>query len=114
MPALTVGATDIAVERAPVPVEYQEFRGDRARMLDATMRETEPVRKRVWGPMQTRLLTSSEESTQRAALIATPPINCSGDIIGGTVSCHVQLLGSDRVRVIGGLRYRLRFTILER
>lgn len=114
MPALTVGATDIAVAREEVPVEYQEFRGDRARMLDATMRETEPVRKRVWGPINTRLLTSAEESTQRAALIAAPPISCSGDIMGGTVSCHVQLHGSDRVRVIGAVRYRLRFSIFER
>lgn len=114
MPALTVGSTDISVAREEVPVEYKELRGDRSYMLDGTLRETEPVRKRVWGPINTRLLTSSEESTQRGALVATPPVSCSGDILGGTVSCHVQLLGSDRVRVLGALRYRLRFYILER
>lgn len=113
MPALTVGTTDINVAREDVAVDYEEYRGDRARMLDGTMRETAPVRKRVWH-CQTRLLTSAEESTQRAALVATPPISCSGDILGGTVSCHIRLLGSDRVPVMGGVRYRLRFAVYER
>lgn len=113
MPALTVGSTDISLDRSELETDYEEYRGERARMFDGTMRETEPVRKRVWHCV-TRLLTSSEESTQRTALVATPPVSCSGDIMGGSVSCHVQLLGSARVRVIGALRYRLRFTIFER
>jgi hypothetical protein len=114
MPALTVGGVDISLSRADAPVEYEEIGGDRARMDDGTMRELEPTRKRVWGPLATVLLSSAQESTQRAALIAAPPITCAGDVLGGSVSCHVQLHGSDRVPTVAGVRYRLRFTIFER
>jgi hypothetical protein len=111
--ALTVGGVDISVSRDDVVTDYEEIGGDRVRMRNATMREIAPTRKRQLH-CQTRLLTSAEESTQRTALIGTPPITCSGDILGGSVSCHVQLLGSDRVGTVSGVRFRLRFIVFER
>jgi hypothetical protein len=113
MAILSVGGVTISVARETAPHSYDEVNGDRARMLDATMRSMEPTRKNVWS-LRTRLLTAAELTTQQAALQGTPPMSCTGDPLNGTYSCFVKIDGIDRVPVITGVvRYQIRFTLFE-
>jgi hypothetical protein len=69
--------------------------------------------KRQW-EVTTRLLTAAEYAPIVAALQGTPPLTCSGDLLGGSVSC-VPTLGTVDIRPMGNsvVRYVLSFTLRE-
>lgn len=111
MPALVVGGVTVPV--APDGAsEEAELIGDRDRMFDGTMREVSDGLKRRW-PIATTPMAAADYATLRAVLVGTPPVTCSGDILGATVSCFVEMGGATPGKVAGTLRRVLRFTLLE-
>lgn len=115
MPALTIDSFNFRIIREDIDHEYEEIGGDRARMIDGSLRETVQGRKNAW-PLTTANLTASDRDTALAKLTATPPLSASGDIfapVSTPVNVFAKLLGVTRVPVRGGFRYRIRFILIQ-
>lgn len=91
--------------------EESELIGDRSRMFDGSMREVSDGQKKQWS-ITTRPLTAAAYSTLRTALLASPPIACSGDLTG-SVNCFVELGAARSVKVAGEFRRILAYTLHE-
>lgn len=86
--------------------------GDRARAFDGAMLSTIRDRKEQWR-IQTTPMPRADANTLRAALEGTPPLACSGDLLGGAVNCHAVVTAA-RYRKFGdGERVVLEFTLSE-
>lgn len=109
MALLTVGAVDVSV--ASADLDYEEV-GDRARAFDGTKLSTVRARKRMI-TIETIPYTTGNATTLQNALNATPPVSCSGDLLGGTVSMHPELKSRKAVGVTGGHRVVLTFVLHE-
>lgn len=92
------------VERVPV--------GQQRRAVDGTMRESITTRKKRW-PVETALLTSAERTTLLGKLEGTPPVSCSGDLLGGATNCHVADIEDAPIETLSGTLWRIRFVLLE-
>src|SRR5947209_751550 len=113
MAILIVGGVTVPVQ-APTSAQQQdeEVGGSRARMFSGLMRSTVRAFKRSW-PITTRLLTATERTNVRAALRGTPPVACSGDVLGGSVNCFTQITNDQQQWKKGEIRYVLSFTLFE-
>lgn len=114
MAILVVGAVTVKVA-GPEGAERRidEYGGDRARMFDGGMRETVRGRKSSW-QVSTKLLTTAEKNSLETALTATPPITCSGDLLGASTSCFAKIDGIHPVAKAGGeTRWRFSFTLFQ-
>jgi hypothetical protein len=110
MPALVVNGVTIPIAPGGASQEA-ELIGDRDRMFDGSMREVSDGYK-ARAPFVTPPLSPADYTTIRAALLATPPVTCSGDL-APAVSCFVELGAADAGKVAGAIRRVLRFTLLE-
>jgi hypothetical protein len=95
MPFLVVGAVTLAVTEI-IEVQALEV-GDRYETFDGSERTSVSAYKRRWEGV-TRPLTPAEFATYRAALIAAPPLACSGDALGGATSCSATITSAPYVR----------------
>jgi hypothetical protein len=81
-------------QTVPVAVDgasmEQELIGDRARAFDGTMRSTRRATKRRW-KVKTTPMTSAEATLLTTSLLNTPPVTCSGDLLGGSVPCDPEI-----------------------
>lgn len=111
MPALVAGGMTVPVALDGAS-EEAELIGDRDRMFDGAMREVSDGYKRRW-PFTTRALSPEDFAALRAILVGAPPIECSGDLLGETLDCFVELGAVTPGKVAGGIRRVLRFTLLE-
>ena len=112
MPYLTIGATDVDVAADGVSEEVQNI-GDRYRAFDGTMRSTVRAYKSVW-TVQTVPMARATADTLQGVLEGSQPISCSGDLLGGTVSCHVEPLGTQAVAGAAGAELKVvRFRLHE-
>lgn len=111
MPALIIGGVTIpgVVAARRTVVEAVERDRAYANNLLATQIAAE---KDEWA-IEVSHVTVAELATIEAALAGTPPITCSGDLLGGSVSCHVQKNSTDPVLGILPARRMLSFSLLE-
>ena len=113
MANVTVGAVSASVMRdGGVQHEYEDVGGDRVRMEDNSLRVSVKDTKNVWH-LVTTLLSAADATSLATAVAAAPPITCSGDALGASFSCAGILHSKDRVAVLGTVKYRLRFSLVE-
>lgn len=96
-PMLTIEGTDVRIAR---PTDYSHPQwGDFGRAFSGKLRTDLRAEHRVIR-VTTPELTTAETDTLLAVLRGTPPLTCSGDLIGSpSVECHVEP-GSIRVQPI--------------
>ena len=108
----------LVVNNQMVPVavggasEEIEIVGDRARAFDGTMRSTRRSVKRRW-KVKTPPLSLTDARGLRTFLLATPQMQCEGDLLGGPVRCDVEVTNAEFVAVSGGARQAVEFTLHE-
>lgn len=86
--------------------------GGRARMLDGTMHSSVRDSKGGWRIRTTPILRASGDSLV-AVLTGTQPLSCSGDLLGGSVTCHAELGQVRHVKTADGERQIVEFTLHE-
>lgn len=109
MPALVVGAVTVSGAIAAPKTVLEAVDRDRAvdNSLLATLLGTA---KGQWA-IQVTNRPAAQFSAILAALAAIPPITCSGDLLGGTVSCHAEVHGTDTVLGTNPRLFNLSFTL---
>jgi hypothetical protein len=90
----------VAVDGAQVEMELI---GDRARAFDGTMRSTRRATKRRW-KVKTAPMASADALL--TSLLAAPPIACSGDLLGASLSCDAEVTSVTYSPAPGGLSRR--------
>lgn len=112
MATLVVGSTTIPLAQDGLSVTYEET-GSRVRMFDASMVETVRARKQILA-CRTSLVSRATAETFRSALLASPPISCSGDAFNNvTTNCFAKVESLAPVQTTSGLKWRLAFTLSE-
>lgn len=112
MPFLTVGGTTIPISEDGFSFDVVET-GSREPMFDASMMETIRARK-VVAQCASIWVTRAVAETYRTALIATPPITCTGDLFNGvSTSCFIKYRGLAARGTGSGTRWRVLFTVYE-
>lgn len=109
MPALVVGAVTVsgAVSAPKTVLEAV----DRDRAVDNSLLATQLGTAKGQWAIQVTNRPAAELSAIIAALLAVPPITCSGDLLGGTVSCHPEMHGTEVVLGANPRRWNLTFTL---
>ena len=113
MPFLVVGGTTVSVQ-APGGLrhEVEEF-GERVRAFDGTMRTAVRARKSRWSVTTTPMLRAAAD-TFVGILNGSPPVACSGDVLGGSVNCHPEYQAMAPVPTSGGVtRFAVLFVLHE-
>lgn len=91
MPALVVAGVTIPVAASGVTRDREDG-VDRARAFDKTMRATQAgTAKRSW-TFATPPVARATADTYEATLATVTAQTCSGDILGGTVTCLTEIL----------------------
>ncbi|MBV9772648.1 MAG: hypothetical protein JO040_01780 [Gemmatimonadetes bacterium] len=112
MAFLIVNGQTVPVAVDGASVDY-ELIGDRARAFDGTMRSTRRATKRNW-KVKTAPMAVAAADQLTTSLLATPPITCSGDMLGGSVACDAEVTGVTFSPASGGLSRRaVEFTLHE-
>lgn len=112
MANVVVGAVSASLLRDGVTQEYQEYGGDRVRMESGALVSTVKGRKNIWH-LVTTLLNATDAATLETAIVASPPITCSGDALGASFSCAGVLTAKERVVSLGTVWYRVHFDLME-
>lgn len=110
MPALVIGSLNpvpgvVAARRTVVEAVERE------RAYDNTMLATKIADEKIEIAIEVTHLTAAQVTTLDAALDATPPVTCSGDLLGGSAAYHIQKTGSNPVLGILPLRWMVTFTM---
>lgn len=111
MALLVVGGITVPIAISSTPSRTDEELGDRDRAFDGTMRETIIATKHNYTFETTRMVRADADALV-AALKATPPVTCSGDMLGASGSYFAQVTdyrgakGSDT-------RYVVTFMLME-
>ncbi|HEX6025720.1 MAG TPA: hypothetical protein VFZ00_27255 [Solirubrobacter sp.] len=112
MPTLVVGGTEIPLAQDGLSETPEEI-GERVRMFDASMLEAIRARKTTRDCLTTLVPRATAES-YRAALLASPPISCTGDAFNNVpTNCFAKVKALTPVKTQSGLRWRLAFTLFE-
>jgi hypothetical protein len=109
---VVIGGTNATVQREGVDHQYEDYGGAIERMEDGSKRDTRKGRKNVWR-FVTTLLSEANAATLEAAIVAAPPITCSGDALGASFSCIGVLIAKPRETVMGVVQCRVRFELHE-
>lgn len=104
----------VTIPIAPTGASRQrEDRVDRARAIDGTMHATQiGTAKRSW-PFTTPPITRANADTYETTLGAVAAQTCSGDILGGSVSCFTEITDWQAVQIPSGHRVVLSFALHE-
>lgn len=111
MPFLVIDGETILVAPSQAPRQVIEI-GDKERAFSGTLRSTIRARKREWD-VTTVPMPQADADALEAVLEGTPPLTCSGDLLGGDVDCHIELQGSTPLRLNGEEYSVLQFRVLE-
>lgn len=112
MAFLIVGGVTIPVAWPDGEDNDIEEIGDRERAFAGNLLSSIRARKNTWS-IRTRLLTTTERDAIRAVLEETPPIACSGDMLGGFVNCAAAIHSDVMTTVSAGRRCVLSFDLIE-
>jgi hypothetical protein len=113
MADLVVGAVTVAVAREGVEHSFREYGGDRVVMEDGSMRVSVKGRKNVWRFRTASPLSGANATSLVNAVIAAPPVTCSGDILGASFSCAGEVHQRQPVSILGTVMYYVSFTLYE-
>lgn len=86
--------------------------GDAARAIDGSYRSTVTLRKREW-KLSTPPMVRADANVLESRLSGAGPLSCSGDLLGGTVSCFPELTGWSAIGVPASHKVRLDFSLHE-
>ena len=113
MATLIVGSTTIPLAAdGGLSLAYDET-GERVRMFDASMLESVRGRKQVL-TCRSQPATRATAETYKTALLASPPIACTGDAFNGVATnCFAKVSGLIPVPTAAGLRWSVTFTLYE-
>lgn len=109
MPALVVGAVTVSGAVAAPKTVLEAI--DRERAVDNSLLATQLGTAKGQWAIQVTNRPLAQLSAILAALAALPPITCSGDILGGSVSCHPEVHGQDLVLGTNPRLWNLSFTL---
>ena len=114
MANLTVGGVVVPIGRNGADIAYDEIGGEAVtRMFDGTARLTRRGQKRKWS-ITTAVMADGAATTLLAQLQSTTlPVACSGDVLGGSVSCIPTVDKKTAVGAGGALSWVLAFTLWE-
>lgn len=111
MEFLVVAGVTVPVELNTSTADVSEV-GDRERAFDGTMLATIRGHKNEW-KVQTPPLLRADADTLEAALKGTPPLACSGDLLGGPINCHATGIQKQYRKYANGEHVALSFVLLE-
>lgn len=111
MAFLIVGGITVPVAASTTPSRSEDEIGDRARAFDGTMRQTVRATKYNYS-VQTKPIIKTDADALVTAVKATPPITCSGDLLGASGSYFGQVTDYHAVKASSVL-YRVSFTLME-
>lgn len=111
MAALVVAGITVPVARDGASITPIEI-GKRERAFDGNMLSSIRARKTQLR-IRTIAMTDAAADALEAALEGAPPLACSGDLLGGAVSCHAQIKTRTPVLAADGLRAVLEFDLFE-
>lgn len=113
MPYLVVNGVTIPVQLDDGDEEDVIEVGDRGEAFDGTALSSVRSVKSRWR-FRTGPVDAATAAAIKAAVLATPPIACSGDVLGAAVSCHGIYRGRRGQTIAGGARrFRLQFELRE-
>ena len=111
MAFLVVAGQTVPVKLGSARREREEV-GQRRRTFDGSQRSTVRARKRVWH-VETHPMALADATSLLAVFDGSPPFTCSGDMIGGTLSCYVFDAAWQHLRAVDGERAEMQFTLAE-
>ena len=107
----TVGDVPVDLDDGSAEMEWDEV-GERSRAFDGTMHVTVRDWKRRWRVRLVRVVRASGDSIV-SALQGTPPLACSGDLLGGAVNCIPELVRARHPKHADGEYQILEFILHE-
>lgn len=112
MPFLVIADIEVPVSTSGASKLSPERIGSSARAFDGSLRTTVRAEKRGWR-FRTPTRPNGFWTALEAAVQNGAYVSCSGDALGGTVTCEVTVGDSDLVPVPGGYRRSLSLTLRE-
>lgn len=109
MPALVVGGVTIPRVTAAPRTVVEAI--DRERAFDNTMLAVQIAASKESWAITVSNATAAQRTTILAALVGTPPVTCSGNLLGGTVSCHIEIQSDEPVLGILPTVYNISFIL---
>lgn len=109
MPSLVIGGVTIPRVTAAPRTVVEAI--DRERAFDNTMLAVQIAPAKASWSITVAHCTTAQLATIEAALAGTPPVTCSGDLLGGSVSCHIEVHSVDCVLGILPRVWNLTFTL---
>jgi len=109
--SLTYPGVTVPVASASTPSSSYEEIGERARAFNGTLRSTVRARKQTW-TVVTKPLAQADATTLLGLLTGTPPVAATGDLTGA-VSVHPVISGVSRVKIGGGYRVVVEYSLME-
>ncbi len=107
----TFGDVPVALDPSAATQKVDEV-GTRRRAFDGSMHSTIRDRKRNWR-VRTRPMLRADADSMVSALEGTAPLACSGDLLGGAVSCHYELASIDHPKKQTGEHQVVEFILHE-
>lgn len=109
MPALVVGGTTIPRVMSAPRTQIEAI--DRQRAYDNTMLAVQiGTTKKSWSILASHV-TTAQLATIESALASSPPVTCSGDMLGGSVSCHIEVHSVEPILGILPRVWNISFTL---
>ena len=105
------GDVPVALDPAAAVLEYDEV-GGRERAYSGAMHSTIRARPRKW-TIRTRPMLRADGDSLVSALEGTQPLACSGDLLGGAVSCHYEPVRTEHPKFQPGEHQAITFILHE-
>lgn len=112
MPFLVVDSITVPVAAGQATKAAPERGGSATRMYDGTLRSTVRYVKHTW-TVVTKLLDPTDAAALEAISDDADFVDCSGDLLGGTISCDVVVTNVAHVPTAQGLRRALTLTLRQ-
>lgn len=106
MPALVVGSVTVPVAAADGVTESRPQIGEVVRAFDGTPRSSVRAKVREWD-IQTVPMTATAAASLLTQLEGSHPITCSGDLLGGTLSCTPTEITVTPQKITGSTLYKV-------
>lgn len=114
MPFLTLptfGDVPVGMDAGAAVLEYDEV-GGRERAMDGTMHSSVRTQKRRWRVATTWVSRANGDSIL-SVLTGTQPLACSGDLLGGSVTCHAEIQSIRHRKFSAGEFQQIEFVLHE-
>lgn len=111
MPFLVIGGITVPVAVSAQPSQKREQLGEVVRAFDATPRSSVRGKMFDW-EIQTTPISEADAASLLTVLEGAHPITCSGDFLGGTLSCVPTAIVSTPVKIGSGSRRVISFRLL--